>query len=47
MRPGAGFLIEGTAENNPSLLAGADTIDVQPATNPAEPDAIAEDSGGK
>jgi NADH-quinone oxidoreductase subunit G len=37
MRPGAGFLIEGTAENNPSQLGGAETIDVQPATNPVAP----------
>jgi NADH-quinone oxidoreductase subunit G len=29
MRPGAGFLIEGTAENNPSLLAGAETVEVR------------------
>jgi NADH-quinone oxidoreductase subunit G len=37
MRPGGGFLIEGTAENNPSLLAGAETIEVQPATDPVAP----------
>jgi NADH-quinone oxidoreductase subunit G len=29
MRPGAGFLIEGTAENNLSLLAGADAVEVR------------------
>ena len=32
MRPGAGFLIEGTAENNPSLLAGADEVEVRALT---------------
>jgi NADH-quinone oxidoreductase subunit G len=29
MRPGAGFLIEGTAEDNPSLLAGAEAVEVR------------------
>jgi NADH-quinone oxidoreductase subunit G len=32
MRPGAGFLIEGTAENNPSLLAGAEAVEVRALT---------------
>jgi len=32
MRPGAGFLIEGTAENNANLLAGAETIEVRALT---------------
>ena len=32
MRPGAGFLIEGTAENNPGLLAGADAVEVRALT---------------
>ena len=32
MRPGAGFLIEGTAENNPSALAGADEVEVRALT---------------
>jgi NADH-quinone oxidoreductase subunit G len=32
MRPGAGFLIEGTAENNPSLLAGAGAVEVRALT---------------
>jgi NADH-quinone oxidoreductase subunit G len=32
MRPGAGFLIEGTAENNASLLAGADEVEVRALT---------------
>jgi hypothetical protein len=30
MRPGAGFLIEGTAANNANLLAGAETVEVSP-----------------
>jgi NADH-quinone oxidoreductase subunit G len=29
MRPGAGFLIEGTAEDNANLLAGAETVEVR------------------
>jgi NADH-quinone oxidoreductase subunit G len=32
MRPGAGFLIEGTAENNGNLLAGAETVEVRALT---------------
>jgi NADH-quinone oxidoreductase subunit G len=32
MRPGAGFLIEGTAENNANLLAGAETVEVRALT---------------
>jgi hypothetical protein len=32
MRPGAGFLIEGTAENNANLLAGGDVVEVSTAT---------------
>jgi len=31
MRPGAGFLIEGTAENNANLLAGAEVVEVSAA----------------
>ena len=31
MRPGAGFLIEGTAHNNANVLAGAETVEVTPA----------------
>jgi NADH-quinone oxidoreductase subunit G len=31
MRPGAGFLIEGTAQNNANLLAGAETVEVSAA----------------
>jgi anaerobic selenocysteine-containing dehydrogenase len=30
MRPGGVFLIEGTAEQNANLLAGARTVDVRP-----------------
>ena len=37
MRPGAGFLIEGLAEQNPNALAGAVTVAVEKAA--AEPDA--------
>jgi NADH-quinone oxidoreductase subunit G len=36
MRPGAGFLIEGTAENNASLLAGADEVEVRALTHEEE-----------
>jgi NADH-quinone oxidoreductase subunit G len=32
MRPGAGFLIEGTAENNANVLAGAETVEVRALT---------------
>jgi NADH-quinone oxidoreductase subunit G len=32
MRPGAGFLIEGTAENNANLLARAETVEVRALT---------------
>jgi NADH-quinone oxidoreductase subunit G len=32
MRPGAGFLIEGTAENNANLLAGAEIVEVRGLT---------------
>ena len=28
MRPGAAFLIEGTAENNANVLNGAETVEV-------------------
>jgi NADH-quinone oxidoreductase subunit G len=31
MRPGAGFLIEGTAHNNANVLAGAETVEVSAA----------------
>jgi anaerobic selenocysteine-containing dehydrogenase len=30
MRPGAGFLIEGTAHDNANVLAGAETVEVSP-----------------
>ena len=36
MKPGAGFLIEGTAENNANLLAGAIEVEVHPAGGAAE-----------
>jgi len=36
MRPGAGFLIEGTARNNANLLAGAELVEVRPAGEAAE-----------
>ncbi len=35
MRPGAGFLIEGTAQNNANLLAGAEMVEVAPAGEPS------------
>ena len=31
MRPGAGFLIEGTADNNANVLAGTDLVEVSAA----------------
>ena len=31
MRPGTGFLVEGTSDNNPNVLAGTETVEVSPA----------------
>jgi NADH-quinone oxidoreductase subunit G len=44
MRPGAGFLIRGTAEQNANLLAGAEVVEVHPATDPAAPGREAEEA---
>jgi NADH-quinone oxidoreductase subunit G len=37
MRPGAGFLIEGTSDNAANVLGGAEVVEVQPATNQVAP----------
>jgi NADH-quinone oxidoreductase subunit G len=35
MRPGAAFLIDGTAENNANVFDGAETVEIHPATSSA------------
>jgi predicted molibdopterin-dependent oxidoreductase YjgC len=45
MRPGAVFLIEGTAEENANALDGAATVDVVPAS-PGTPGGEAEEVAG-
>jgi anaerobic selenocysteine-containing dehydrogenase len=46
MRPGAGFLIEGTSDNAANVLGGAEVVEVQPATNPVAPGSGSERPSG-
>jgi predicted molibdopterin-dependent oxidoreductase YjgC len=47
MRPGAAFLIEGTASDNANALTGAATIEVVPTSNPGTPGREAEEVAGQ
>jgi hypothetical protein len=51
VRPGSGFLIEGTAEGNANALEPGQAVEVtkveRPATNPAAPGRAAEEAVGK
>ncbi len=47
MRPGAAFLIEGTAEQNANRLNGAEVVEIIPTANPGTPAGEAEEVAGQ
>ena len=47
MRPGAAFLIEGTAEQNANRLNGAEVVEIVPTANPGTPAGEAEEVAGQ
>jgi NADH-quinone oxidoreductase subunit G len=47
MRPGTGFLLEGTQNDSANRLSDTEIVEVRRFRNPAEPEAPAEDSAGK